>query len=81
MSVGEWTVFAKLPTMAAEEKRIAEEDRLYKIQLAAELEQKAAERRCKRIRQFAMNCIYGIGNNGEIFSVSFVASVSGNSLR
>ena len=75
MSVGEWTVFAKLPTMAAEEKRIAEEDKLYKIQLAAELEQKAAERRCKRIKQFAMNCIYGIGGMALIAALGGLMAV------
>ena len=71
----ELTLFPRILAKAEEEKRKAEEDRLYKIQLAEELEQKAAERRCKRIRQFAMNCIYGIGGMALIGALGGLMAV------
>lgn len=71
----ELTLFPRILAKAEEEKRIAEEDRLYKIQLAAELKLKAAERRCKRIRQFAMNCIYGIGGMALIGALGGLMAV------
>ena len=71
----ELTLFPRILAKAEEEKRIAEEDRLYKIKLAEELEQKAAERRSRRIRQFAMNCIYGIGGMALIGALGGLMAV------
>lgn len=71
----ELTLFPRILAKAEEEKRIAEEDRLYKIKLAEELEQKAAERRCKRIKQFAMNCIYAIGGMALIGALGGLMAV------